>query len=79
MTRYRIYIIVLNLLFWGGEGQLFSQEIEPKQEINIDDLGNVSDEFQELFFEALKQKAITNYDKAIEALEKCIEIDPKPV
>ena len=78
MTRYRIYIIVLNLLFWGGEGQLFSQEIEPKQEINIDDLGNVSDEFQELFFEALKQKAITNYDKAIEALEKCIEIDPKP-
>ncbi len=56
----------------------FSQEIEPKQDINIDDLGNVSDEFQESFFEALKQKAITNYDKAIEALEKCIEIDPTP-
>ncbi len=55
-----------------------SQEIEPKQEVNIDDLGNVSDEFQESFFEALKQKAITNYDKAIEALEKCINIDPKP-
>ncbi|WP_159090917.1 tetratricopeptide repeat protein [Aquimarina aquimarini] len=54
---------------------VFSQEIEPKQEVNIDDLGNVSDEFQELFFEALKQKAITNYDKAIEALEKCVEID----
>ncbi len=56
----------------------FSQEIEPKQEVNIDDLGNVSDEFQENFFEALKQKAITNYDKAIEALQKCISIDPKP-
>ncbi len=40
-----------------------------------DDLGNVSDEFQELFYEALKEKAIENYGKAIIALEKCIEID----
>ena len=31
--------------------------------------------FQEHFFEALKQKAIQNYDKAIESLEKCYEID----
>ncbi|WP_211074196.1 tetratricopeptide repeat protein [Aquimarina sp. MMG016] len=48
-------------------------------QINIDDLGNVSDRFQENFFEALKQKAITNYDKAIESLQTCIEINPKPV
>ncbi|GAA4272207.1 hypothetical protein GCM10022258_15010 [Aquimarina gracilis] len=61
-----------------GQTIVFSQEIEPKQDVNIDDLGDVSDEFQENFFEALKQKAITNYDKAIEALDKCIEIDPKP-
>ncbi|WAC01116.1 tetratricopeptide repeat protein [Lacinutrix neustonica] len=40
-----------------------------------DDLGNVSDEFQELFYEALKQKAIENYDKAIVALRKALEID----
>ncbi|MEJ6791676.1 MAG: tetratricopeptide repeat protein [Lacinutrix sp.] len=40
-----------------------------------DDLGNVSDEFQELFYEALQQKAIENYDKAIIALQKCIDID----
>ncbi|AUC82909.1 lipopolysaccharide assembly protein LapB [Lacinutrix sp. Bg11-31] len=40
-----------------------------------DDLGNVSDEFQELFYEALKEKAIENYDKAITALQKCIEMD----
>ena len=40
-----------------------------------DDLGNVSDEFQELFYEALKEKAIENYDKAIIALQKCIEMD----
>lgn len=40
-----------------------------------DDLGNVSDEFQELFYLALQEKAIENYDKAIVALKKCIDID----
>lgn len=72
------HICFLCLFFGIGYNLAFAQDIEPKQEVNIDDLGNVSDEFQEHFFEALKQKAITNYDKAIEALEKCIEIDPKP-
>lgn len=42
-----------------------------------DDLGNVSDEFQENFFEALKQKAIENYEKAIAALQKCEELQPE--
>lgn len=40
-----------------------------------DDLGNVDDEFQELFYEALKQKGVENYDRSVEALLKCIEID----
>jgi len=40
-----------------------------------DDLGNVSDEYQELFFEALKQKGIENYDKAVTALLKCLQLD----
>ena len=40
-----------------------------------DDLGIVEDQFQEYFFEALKQKGIENYDKAIKALEKCIALD----
>ncbi|NLP57056.1 lipopolysaccharide assembly protein LapB [Lutibacter sp. B1] len=31
--------------------------------------------FQEHFFEALKQKAINNFGKAVESLEKCYEID----
>lgn len=31
--------------------------------------------FQNHFFEALKQKAINNYSKAVENLEKCYEID----
>ncbi|MCC1485597.1 tetratricopeptide repeat protein [Winogradskyella immobilis] len=45
-----------------------------------DDLGNVEDEYQEHFFEALKQKGIENYERAIEALQKCLNLDStKPV
>ena len=40
-----------------------------------DDLGDNEDKFQELFYEALKQKGIENYDRAAEAFQKCIEID----
>ncbi len=43
-----------------------------------DDLGIVEDEFQELFFEALKQKGVENYDRAVVALQKCIAIDKAP-
>ncbi|MCB4798365.1 tetratricopeptide repeat protein [Neotamlana laminarinivorans] len=40
-----------------------------------DDLGDSKDTFQELFYEALKQKGIENYDRSAEALLKCIELD----
>lgn len=40
-----------------------------------DDLGDFEDEFQELFYEALKQKGIENYDRSVEAFLKCIELD----
>ncbi|WP_175445407.1 tetratricopeptide repeat protein [Ulvibacter litoralis] len=46
--------------------QLGAQEIEGP----TDDLGDVSDAFQESFFEALKQKGIENYELALVALEK---------
>ena len=42
-----------------------------------DDLGNVEDEFQEYFFEALKQKGIENYDRAVDALQQCLNLDSK--
>ncbi|WP_110474812.1 tetratricopeptide repeat protein [Winogradskyella epiphytica] len=42
-----------------------------------DDLGNVEDEFQEHFFEALKQKGIENYDRAVVALQKCLNLNSK--
>lgn len=40
-----------------------------------DDLGYNEDEFQELFYEALKQKAIENYDRAAEGFQKCIALN----
>jgi tetratricopeptide (TPR) repeat protein len=42
-----------------------------------DELGNVSDDFQNFFFEALKQKAIENYDRAIGWLEKAAAESPE--
>jgi len=45
---------------------LFAQE--PKRN---DDLGDVTDVFQTNFFEAIKQKGIENYDKAIDLLINC--------
>lgn len=47
------------------------------QQVNQDDLGVVTDAFQECFFEALKQKSIENYEKAIASLETCEKIQPQ--
>lgn len=72
--------IVLLLQLFLFSAVLEAQEKElAVEEVSQDDLGNVTDLFQEYFFEALKQKGIENYEKAIQALEKCLEIDPKPV
>ena len=40
-----------------------------------DDLGDNDDKFQELFFEALKQKGVENYDRSVEYLIKAIAVD----
>ena len=53
----------------------YAQDNTPFADQNVDDLGNVSDAFQEAFFEALKQKGIENYERAIESLDKGIAID----
>ncbi len=44
---------------------------------NPEDIAAVTDDFQNSFYEAIKQKGIENYDKAIDALEKCLIIQPK--
>ena len=42
-----------------------------------EDIASVTDEFQNYYYESLMQKGIENYDKAIEALEKCENLQPK--
>lgn len=42
-----------------------------------EDVASVTDEFENFYYESLKQKGIENYDKAIDALEKCQNIQPK--
>ena len=61
------YILILFLF-----GTLLFPKQATAQETDqpTDDLGDVSDVFQEYFFEALKQKGIENYELALEALQK---------
>lgn len=41
-----------------------------------EDIATVSSEFQDNYYELLKQKGIENYDKAIISLEKCLALEP---
>ncbi|WP_411029446.1 tetratricopeptide repeat protein [Spongiimicrobium sp. 3-5] len=59
------------LVLLGIPMQLLAQEIEESAEVSLE---TYSDEFQERFFEALKQKGIENYDKAINLLLECKRI-----
>jgi tetratricopeptide (TPR) repeat protein len=58
---------------------LYGQDLDrdiPIEESAAVSLEDYSDEFQEHFFEALKQKGIENYDKAIALLLECKKLDP---
>ncbi|MDN3723240.1 hypothetical protein QRD02_02505 [Aequorivita sp. SDUM287046] len=74
MKRKFIYIL---LIFFGTilPQQSYSQEIENDSiAAQSDNLGNVTDAFQENFFEALKQKGIENYELALIALNKAEKV-----
>ena len=71
--KHQIYVIVLimgSILFPAPNYAQVDFNKRPD-----DDLGNVEDAYQELFFEALKQKGIENYQRAIDALLKCESLD----
>lgn len=59
------WLLPMVFLLFLGAGNAQNINIEP-----TDDLGDVSDAFQENFFEALKQKGIENYELALDALQK---------
>src|SRR5690606_13306450 len=64
-----IYIIFFFGILLPKNG--YAQEIKNDSiDTQSDNLGNVTDAFQESFFEALKQKGIENYELALNALNK---------
>ena len=83
MKFFRSHILLFSFaIFCGNHFYLQAQTDSlaiAKQEINQDNLGNVTDKFQEYFFEALSQRGIENYEKAISALKKCQEIQPENI
>lgn len=72
-----VFTIFLGLFF----SPLLCHAQEETPEIDIEESAEVfldeySDDFQEAFFEALKQKGIENYDKAINLLLECKQLQP---
>ncbi|NJM80171.1 MAG: hypothetical protein HC854_12130 [Flavobacterium sp.] len=73
MSKFKKIILVLVLITLGNQCILFAQE-------NPEDIAIVNDEIEDNFYEALKQRAIENYDKAIISIEKCIlKVKDNPV
>ncbi|MFS4492805.1 tetratricopeptide repeat protein [Maribacter sp. 2308TA10-17] len=80
MVRRKIIRIVFTALM--GQVLLIAQEKD--SEINIEESAEVfleeySDDFEEAFFEALKQKGIENYDRAINLFLECKRLDDKNI
>tara|TARA_R110002051_G_scaffold65191_1_gene118426 strand:+ start:730 stop:1650 length:921 start_codon:yes stop_codon:yes gene_type:complete len=63
-----LHFLFLLIAFLGIAVQGFAQEPEESAEVTLE---VYSDEFQEKFFEALKQKGIENYDRAINLFLEC--------
>ena len=55
---------------------LFSNIFSVVAQTNPEDIAMATDEYQDSFYESLKQKGIENYDKAIVFLEKCVKLKP---
>tara|TARA_R100000935_G_scaffold36196_1_gene56978 strand:+ start:78242 stop:79630 length:1389 start_codon:yes stop_codon:yes gene_type:complete len=67
----KIVIVILGILL--SVPAAYAQEEKAPEEDNAtvnEDLGTVTDAFQENFFEALKQKGIENYELALDALAR---------
>lgn len=68
-SRFKILVVWFFAAVCIGFSQEKGQSAELTEELN-------SDAFQEFFFEALKQKSIENYDRAIQALLECKKLQP---
>ncbi|MFD2942330.1 tetratricopeptide repeat protein [Flavobacterium notoginsengisoli] len=68
MIKKRIFTV----LFFA----LFSTSFSAFAQTEPEDIAMATDEYQDSFYESLKQKGIENYDKAIVSLEKCVKLKP---
>lgn len=68
MNRF-ITVLILFITF-GYNKVSFAQEIQ-----NPEEIAAVDDAFENNFYDALTQKAIENYDRAIVSLQKCLDKD----
>ncbi|MBF4515269.1 tetratricopeptide repeat protein [Flavobacterium sp. ANB] len=66
----KIKVLVILFIALLGSVHSISAQTEPE------DIAMATDEYQDSFYESLKQKGIENYDKAIVSLEKCIKLKP---
>ncbi|MCL6266719.1 tetratricopeptide repeat protein [Flagellimonas myxillae] len=73
MKRLTVLWIITALLLLAGY-PCYAQDEEESAELFLEEY---TDEFQEHFFEALKQKSIQNYDRAINLLLSCKQLDPQ--
>ena len=64
------HIVLFTFLLFSFGNHLFAQE-------NPDSIALVDDQLENNFYEAVKQRGIENYDKAIVSIQKCIEKEPK--
>jgi tetratricopeptide (TPR) repeat protein len=69
MNKIQNIVLFAFLLFSFGN-HLFAQE-------NPDSIALVDDQLENNFYEAVKQRGIENYDKAIVSIQKCIEKEPE--
>ncbi|WP_157518011.1 tetratricopeptide repeat protein [Flagellimonas lutaonensis] len=76
--KKKIHFLGVLAAFFIMQGVIYAQkdeqiEVEQSAEVFLDEY---TDEFQENFFEALKQKGIQNYDRAANLLLKCKQLKP---
>ncbi|MCD6543630.1 MAG: hypothetical protein J7K34_03900 [Flavobacteriaceae bacterium] len=74
MIKKITHIIILTGILFIPVFSFSQEDVASREELLIEQ-ENIN--FQTFFFEALQQKAIENYDKAIFALEACNNIDKK--
>lgn len=55
---------------------LLGNPISVMAQTEPEDIAMATDEYQDAFYESLKQKGIENYDKAVTSLQKCIKLKP---